>query len=248
MTKRVVGFNLGLATLGLILAVALGRELVRPQPLPESAQLKPATAAAVAPAGKARVQPLSDSSAVGDASANRGSLADEVIASGNLFDPSRSSAGATGPTGPRPLLFGVVAGEGVKGRAYVEDPESKVVRGYQIGDTVAGWRVTQIREDRVVITGAEGGMLEVLLREPGKPGPTLFASAVAAVMAEAQSVGPGAVEVQRIEPSAPSARQASTSEGIRDAVPRGIGPIPSQLFRPARAQPKTAEAMTGRQD
>jgi len=244
-----VGFNLGLATLGLILAVALGRELVRPQPLPEPAQLKPATAAAIAQVGGAPSQPQPDSSAMGDTSANRGSLADEVIASGNLFDPSRSSSGAAGePTGPRPLLFGVVAGEGVKGRAYVEDPETKVVHGYQIGDTVAGWRVTQIREDRVVITGAEGGMLEVLLREPGKPRPALFASAGAAVMAEVQTTGPGAAEIQRMEASSLSARQASTSEGIRDAVPRGIGPIPSQLFRPARAQPKTAEAMTGRQD
>ena len=49
-----------------------------------------------------------------------------------------------------------MAGEGVKGRAYVEDPETKVVRGYQVGETVAGWRVTQIREDRVMIAGAEG--------------------------------------------------------------------------------------------
>src|SRR5205807_8679719 len=127
--RRVVGFNLGLATLGLILAVALGRELVRPQPLPEPAQLKLATAAAIAQVGGAPSQPQPDSSAMGDTSANRGSLADEVIASGNLFDPSRSSSGAAGePTGPRPLLFGLVAGEGVKGRAYVEDPETKVVR------------------------------------------------------------------------------------------------------------------------
>jgi hypothetical protein len=244
-----VGINLGLAALGLILAVALGRELVRPQPLPEPAQIKPAASAAIAQAGEARVLPLPDSSAVGDAPANRGSLADEVIASGNLFDPSRSSTGAAaGPTGPRPLLYGVVAGEGVKGRAYVEDPETKVVRGYQIGDTVAGWRVIQIREDRVMIAGAGGGMLEVLLREAGKPRPALLASAVAAVTAEAQTVGPGAAETQRIEPGPAPARQASALDVIRDAVPRGLGPIPSQLFRPARAQPKTAEAIPGGQD
>jgi len=240
VSKRLVGPSLGLAALALVLAVALGR--VHSRPLSEPPQIQPAFSAAIAQAGEVSVQPpvqpQPDSSAVADASANRGSRADEIIASGNLFDPSRSSAGlAAEPTGPRPFLYGVVAGEGVKSRAYVEDPVTKVVRGYQIGDTVAGWRLDQIREDRVVIAGAERGMLEVLLREPGKPRRALFASAVAAVTAEAQTVGPGAAEAQRIEPGSPPARQASTFDGIRDAVPRGLGPIPSQLFRPAKVQP-----------
>jgi hypothetical protein len=180
---------------------------------------------------------------VGDAPASRGSSANEVIASGNLFDPSRKSAGATAePTGPRPLLYGVVAGDGVQGRAYVEDPVTKVVRGYQIGDTVAGWRLDQIREDRVVIAGADRGMVEVLIREPGKPKPAIFASAVAAMAPEAHTAGPGAVEAQRMDSGSPPARQASPPDGIHDAVPRGIGPIPSQLFRPARV-PSTPHAM-----
>jgi hypothetical protein len=224
-----------------------GRELVYSPPQPGSPQIPPAASAAIARAAEAPVQPLPDSSSVGDASANSGSSAKEFIVSGNLFDPSRSSAGAAaGPTGPRPLLYGVVAGEGVTSRAYVEDPMTKVVRGYQIGDTVAGWRLAQIREDRVVIAGAEREMLEVLLREPSKPRPALFASAVAAVTAEAQTVGPGTAEAQRIEPGSPVVRQASTPDGTRDAVPQGLGPISSQLFRPAKAQPKTPEAMPGR--
>jgi len=245
-----VGFNIALAAVGVVLAVALGREMVvYSRPLPGPPQIRPAASAASVQVREAPVQPQPDSSAVGDAPANGGALANEVIASGNLFDQSRSSAGAaTEPTGPRPLLYGVVAGEGVKGRAYLEDPVTKVVRGYQIGDTVAGWRLAKIREDRVVIAGAERGMLEVLLRDPTKPRPALFASAVAAVTAEAQTTGPGAVEAQRIEPGSPPAQQASTPDGIRDAVPRGFGPIPSQLFRPARAQPKTPEAMPAGQE
>ena len=236
MGKRLVGPSLGLAALALVLAVALGR--VHSRPLPEPPQIQPAFSGAIAQAGEVPVQPQPDFPAVADASAYRGSLADEIIASGNLFDPSRSSAGlAAEPTGPRPFLYGVVAGEGVKSRAYVEDPVTKVVRGYQIGDTVAGWRLDQIREDRVVIAGAERGMLEVLLREPSKPRPALFASAVTAVTAEAKTLGAGAAEAQRIEPGSPPARQVSAPAGIRDAVPRGIGPIPSQLFRPSRAQP-----------
>jgi hypothetical protein len=246
VSRWLVGFNLGLAALALVLAVALGRELVYSRPLPGPPQIRPAASAAIAQVGEAPVQPQLDSSVARDAPANGGSSANEVIASGNLFDPSRSSAGAdAAPTGPRPLLYGVVAGEGVKGRAYIEDPVTKVVRGYQIGDTVAGWRLDQIREDRVVIAGAERGMLEVLLREPTKPRPAMLASAAAAVPAEAQTVGPGAAEDQHIEPGSPPAQQASPPDEIRNAVPRGIGPIPSQLFRPKRARSTTLEAMPG---
>jgi hypothetical protein len=249
VTRRLIGFNIALAALGLVLAVALGRELVYARPLPRPLQSRPAVSAVIAQGGEAPVQPEPGSSPVGDASANGGSSDNDVIVSGNLFDPSRSSAGAAAaPAGPRPLLYGVVAGEGVTGRAYVEDPATKVVRGYKIGDTVAGWRLAQIREDRVVIAGADHGMLEVLLREPGKPRPALSVSAAAPVTAEARGMGPGTVEAQQVEPGSPSGRQSSTRDAIRDAVPRGIGPIPSQLFRPARAQPKTHDAMPASQE
>jgi len=240
VTKRLVGFNLGLAALGLVLAVALGRELVSPRPLAGPPQIRPAASAVIAHVAEAPAQPEPGSPAGGEASTNGASSATDVIASGNLFDPSRHAAGAAAePTGPRPLLHGVVAGDGVQGRAYVEDPVTKVVRGYQIGDTVAGWRLDQIREDRVVITGAERGMLEVLLREPGKPRPAMFTSA--AVTAEAHTAGPGAVEARRLAPGSPPARQTQAPDGIHDAVPRGIGPIPAQLFRPART-PSTPQA------
>ncbi len=233
MSRRLVRFNLGLGILALIFAVALGRELMHSRPLPGPPQIRPAARAQVQ---EGPVPAQSDSAAVGEAKATGDTSAGEVIASGNLFNPSRSSTGAAAEsTGPRPLLYGVVAGEGAKSRAYVEDPVTKVVRGYQIGDTVAGWRLDQIREDRVVIAGAERGMLEVLLREPGKPRPALVASA--AVMTEAQTMAPGAAEARRrVEPRSPPTQEASAPNGIRDAVARGIGPIPSQLLRPTRAQ------------
>jgi len=228
VSRRLVGFNFGLGVLALIFAVALGRELMHSRPLPGLPQMRPAA--------RAPMQP--DSAAVGETRATGDASAGEVIASGNLFNPSRSSTGAAAePTGPRPLLYGVVAGEGAKSRAYVEDPVTKMVRGYQVGDIVAGWRLDQIREDRVVIAGAGRGMLEVLLREPGKPRPAMVASAVAAVMTEAQTMAPGAAEARRVEAGSPPVRQALASDGIRDAAPRGIGAIPAQLLRPARAQP-----------
>ena len=242
MSRWLVRFNLGLGVLALVFAVALGRELMHSRPLPGPPQIRPASRVQVQ---EGPVPAQSDSAAVGEARTTGDASAGEVIASGNLFDPSRSSAStATEPAGPRPLLYGVVAGEGAKSRAYVEDPVTKLVRGYQIGDMVAGWRLDQIREDRVVIAGAERGMLEVLLREPGKPRPALVASAVAAVMTEAQTMGPGAAEARRVEPGSPPARQPSASDGIRDAAPRGIGAIPAQLFRPARAPSSAPQAIT----
>jgi hypothetical protein len=153
-----------------------------------------------------------------------------------IFSIRQELTGAAAePTGPRPLSSGSCPEKVAKSRAYVEDPVTKMVRGYQIGDTVAGWRLDQIREDRVVIAGAERGMLEVLLRDPGKPRPALVASAVAAVMTDAPAMGPGAAEARRVEPGSPPAQPTTTPTAIRDPVARGIGPIPSQLFRPARA-------------
>lgn len=110
----------------------------------------------------------------------------------------------------------------------------RAVRGYQIGDTVAGWRLEQIREDRVVITGAERGTLEVLLRDPIKPRPALFASAEVTI--EAPTIAPVAAESQRIESSSPPTKQTSAPSEYHDTAPRVAGPIPSQLFRPPRKQ------------
>ena len=169
---------------------------------------------------------------------NVGSLPVDGAASGDIFDPFRGSADAA-PTGPPPLLFGVVAGGGVKSRAYIEDPETKGVHGYQIGDTVAGWRLEQIREDRVVIAGARRAVLEVLLRDPVKPRPALLDST--AVTSEAHAAAPARVETPPVEASAPPARAASLPSEYRETAPRIVGPIPAQLFRPARLQAKTSE-------
>ena len=95
-----------------------------------------------------------------------------VIATKNLFSPSRTevvaSAGApAGPSVAKPLLHGVVLNDG-KSRAYLEDPASKKVFGYAVGDQVAGGRLETIRDDRVVIVRPQGP-IEVMLRDPAKP-------------------------------------------------------------------------------
>ena len=250
MSRRLVGFNLCLGVLSLVFAVAMGRELLHSRPLPGPPQVRPVAAGAPAQAspGPSRSEP--DARAVGDASPSGDSPAAEVIASGNLFDPLRGTGGAAAePAGPRPLLYGVVAGEGAKSRAYVEDPATKVVRGYQVGDTVAGWRLDQIRDDRVVIAGPGRGVLEVLLREPTKPRPALVASAAAVVTAAGQVVGPGVAETPRSEASSsPAAQHASPPDRMLGASPRDIGPIPSQLVRPARSRPSASQGMPARQE
>ena len=238
MTRWLGALNLGVVALGIFFAVALGRELADNRPLPRVPQAQPAPAVTAAPVGAGLVAPRANYSA------NLDSSAYGIIASGNIFDPSRSAASATaGLPGKRPLLYGVVAGAGVESRAYVADPVTKLVRGYLIGDTVGGWRLDQIREDRAVFVGPDHERLDVLLRDPTKPMPAVVASVVAPVAVgapAAELVAPPAAPARPLGQPAPA---ASAAEKIGEAVPRGIGAIPPQLFRPARAQPTPPDAI-----
>ncbi len=54
--------------------------------------------------------------------------------------------------------------------AYLEDPLTKRVAGYRIGDTIAGGRVEAITADHVIISRPDGN-LDVRLRDPSKPRP-----------------------------------------------------------------------------
>ena len=97
-----------------------------------------------------------------------------VIASRSLFSPTRSEAPATATTGallggPKPNLQGVVLRD-TNPIAYLEDPMTKRVAGYRIGDTIAGGRVEAITADNVVISRPDGNM-DVRLRDPSKPRP-----------------------------------------------------------------------------
>ena len=98
-----------------------------------------------------------------------------VIASRNLFNPTRSeSAVAATPGGPalnivKPNLHGVVLRDGSP-IAYLEDPQTKRIAGYRIGDPIAGGTVQTISADAVVIARPDG-MVDVRLRDPSKPRP-----------------------------------------------------------------------------
>jgi len=100
-----------------------------------------------------------------------------VVAGRNVFSPDRtevqppapppqSKAAAARPA-PRPLLHGVVL-QHEGSLAYLEDPRTRRVHGYQVGDLIGDGRVAEILADRVVISRA-GERIEVLLRDPSKP-------------------------------------------------------------------------------
>jgi hypothetical protein len=106
-----------------------------------------------------------------------------VVAERNLFSPTRNEAPAEtpkvptvaqtppAPPAPKPRLYGVVIGPDGGSRAYLEDPRTRKVFGYAVGDSVADSRLEQIRNDRVVLRrGSE--VFEVMLRDPSKPKPT----------------------------------------------------------------------------
>ena len=186
MSRRVLALNVLLGLLGVLCAAGFIRELLTPLPLPPP---PPRAAAAPAVAGPA---PTPAASAGGYG----------VVASRNLFSPSRSEAPA-GPVvaaGPKPFLHGVVM-DGPKGRAYLEDPTVKRTFGYAVGDAVSGGRVQSISQDRVVIARPDG-LVEVLLQDPAKPKLATPAAAAAMTPPPAAPPAPG-VPASRI-PAAPT--------------------------------------------
>lgn len=129
----------------------------------------PAGRTATPPRAATAVSPASRAAPAADARPGVTSYAS--IAAKNLFHPRRSDvdgiAGATTPLGPKPLLHGVVLRD--EGSiAYLEDPASKRVTGYKVGDTIAGATVQSIATDRVVLKRTDG-TVDVRLRDPAKP-------------------------------------------------------------------------------
>lgn len=165
MSRRFLALNVLLGLLGGLCAAGLIRELLTPLPLPPPPTPR---AAATATVSASAPTPSAPSGAYG------------VIASKNLFSPSRSEApiGPVVAAGPKPLLHGVVM-DGPRSRAYLEDPAVKRTFGYAVGDAIGGGRVQSISQDRVMIARPDG-LVEVLLQDPAKPKPAIPAAAAAA--------------------------------------------------------------------
>ena len=221
MSKRLLGLNALLALLSVLFAIQIGRGVVLPQARSTtnlrqtgSPPAKGTTRPAVGIPPEAR-QPL-------------GSYAS--IAAKNLFSPARTESGgaasATAPAGPKPLLYGVVMRDGLS-IAYLEDPGSKRVTGYRIGDAIAGGTLQEITADHIVLKRPEGD-IDVRLRDPLKPRPAPVepvaptppatppapapAPPAAVVRPPGQPAGtfPGPPMLRRLPPMPPPIRDAPT--------------------------------------
>ncbi len=93
----------------------------------------------------------------------------EVISNLDLFRPSRSPAEKKevkvekGPPKDPPKLFGTIILNEFK-TAILEDPDTKATKNYKLNDTVAGYVISDILEDKVILM-KDGETYEVKLRE-----------------------------------------------------------------------------------
>lgn len=224
MPKKLLIINALLTVIAAGAVVFIARHLTAPLPMPLASRRPPATAPA-ASADEPRPSP--------------GTGAYMAVAARNLFSPTRTEAPTTAIAGaavavPKPNLYGIVLREGAP-IAYLEDPTTKRVAGYRVGDNVAGGTVQTISADGVVLTRPEG-TVDVRLRDPARPRP-----------APAAAVAPGAQPVQ------PAAGQPALP-GVIPPAATAVAPPPGQVVPPPgvvappgqAGQPVTPSLIPGR--
>ncbi len=206
MSKRLLGLNALLAIASVLFAIQIGRGVVAPH-----ARSATSPSQAGSPAAKGtRTRPP-----VGIPPEPRQPLASYAsIPAKNLFSPARTESGgaaSAAPAGPRPLLYGIVMRDDLS-IAYLEDPASKRVAGYRIGDAIAGGTVQEITPDHIVLKRPDGE-LDVRLRDPLKPRP-----------APAEPAAP-------TPPGTPPAPAAAGGVVRPPVPPTGALPMPPMLLR-----------------
>lgn len=161
MPRRLLVLNVLLAAIAVGAGAFIVSEVTTPpRTAPLRARTSPEATAPAPPAEKAPPAPAGAYSAV---------------ASRNLFSPTRTEAPVASQASrqaaamPKPTLHGVVLRDGTP-VAYLEDPMTKRVAGYRLGDSVAGGTVKAINADHVVLNRPEGAV-DVRLRDPAKPRP-----------------------------------------------------------------------------
>jgi hypothetical protein len=210
MPRRLLLLNVVLGAVALGAAAFIASEVTTP-PRPAPLRTRGATDAPPPPPPPAKVPP-----------AGPGAYA--AVASRNLFSPTRTEAPVAPPAGarqaaavPKPTLHGVVLRDGTP-VAYLEDPTTKRVAGYRLGDSVAGGTVKAINADHVVLNRPEGAV-DVRLRDPSKPRPpappvagapgqqptrpTAVPGAVQPPGVFQPGVGPGILPGQTVQPGVP---------------------------------------------
>lgn len=207
MSKRLLIVNVLLATAAVVSVAYIARAVTAPTALPTPARPRSAPPPKAAPVRVAEPQ-RSPASAY------------STVATRNVFSPTRSEAtgaaagGNPTPAFGKPNLYGIVLREGAA-IAYLEDPATKRVSGYRLGDAIAGGTVKAISADHVVIARPDGQM-DVRLRDPSKPRPP----------------APG-------QPPTPGQLPVPGAVGPTVAPPTVGGTPPSALTPPPAIQPPT---------
>jgi hypothetical protein len=211
MPRRLVAINVVLGAVSVLCVAFIVKQIatVRPTAAPRSRPPVAAPAGAP-PAGESRSTPQ----------------AYNVIAARNLFSPTRTESAGPALAGnapavvAKPNLHGVVLREGSP-IAYLEDPLTKRIAGYRIGDPIAGGTVQTISADAVVISRPDG-MVDVRLRDPSKPRP-------APPQPAAQPAVPGQAGV----PVQPPAGAQFPNQGVTPVPGAAPGQIPPRGFTPS---------------
>src|SRR6266478_1198880 len=213
MPRRLLAVNVVLAGVSVLCIALIVRQLAVVRPAaPPRAKSATASSSQLAPSGDSHLPPQ----------------AYNVIATRNLFSPTRSETSGPGLAGnapaliAKPSLHGVVLREGSP-IAYLEDPLTKRIAGYRIGDPIAGGTVQTISADAVVIARPEGPV-DVRLRDPSKPRPPAPAAA-------------GQPPVPGQPPSAgqPPAPSPLPTPGVLPPTPRAF--VPPPILQPGQPMP-----------
>jgi hypothetical protein len=161
VSKPLLVLNVFLVGVSAGLLVSVSRALVASDRLPPISPPRPVEVAQSPPNGRG--------------ARGRVSAGYDVIAVRNLFHPGRSEPTRSGgvaqdaPPPAKPLLYGVVLSDDPGlGLAYLQDPATKRIASYRIGDNLAGGKVERIERDRVLIRRA-GELVEVFLNRSNTP-------------------------------------------------------------------------------
>jgi hypothetical protein len=152
----------------------------------------------------------------------------ESVVARNIFSPDRSAgvkrvSPGTAVIGATPLLYGIILA-GPVSIAYLEDPLTKRVTGYRVGDVIAGATVEAIGPDLVVLKGA-GGTLHVSLRDPSKPGGEVTESGASEPVASSGSAGVTPASAGGVTPT------STLAAASIDALSR-LAPTPRRQWDP----------------
>jgi hypothetical protein len=207
MPKTLLIGNVVLLAAAALFVVLMVRTARTPWPAPSPVRARPAPAQTAPPAEADAKSPTAPQSYAS-------------IATRNLFSPTRTEAPPSAVAAPpavvlpKPNLYGVIVRESTP-IAYLEDPVTKRVGGYRLGDTIAGGTVKDITSDRVTLARPDGN-IDIRLHDPSRPRPAAPPPAAAAA--------PGAPPVPGAQPPRPA-----------PATPPTVGPTPA----PPTAEPGT---------